>query len=99
MTSQADKKARSELLKQLRETHAATLSHTQELLKSQKQIQQGISKAIEEQPRSVPEVAAATGIASETVLWWLCTMKKYGLIAEEGMQNDYPLYKLVEEKK
>ena len=99
MTSQADKKARTELLKQLRETHATSFSRTQDLLKSQKQIQQAITRAIEGQARTVPEVATATGVASEVVLWWLTTMKKYGVVAEDGMQNDYPLYKLVEEKK
>jgi predicted transcriptional regulator len=99
MTNNVDKKTRTEMLKQLREHHSVTFSRTQELLKSQKQIQQAISKAIEAQPRTVPEVAAATGAASESVLWWLSTMKKYGVVIEDGMQDDYPLYKLVEVKK
>jgi hypothetical protein len=38
------------------------------------------------------------GLPSKDVLWWLAAMKKYGLIAEEGMDGDYPIYKLVEEK-
>jgi len=99
MTAQVDKKARIELLKQLRETHAETFSRTQDLLKAQKHLQQEISKVITEQGRTVPEVAAATGAPGHEVLWWLATMKKYGLVAEDGMQADYPLYKLVEVKK
>jgi hypothetical protein len=97
MTAQV--KTPIEVLKSLRETHSATFSRTQELLKSQKQAQQEISKAIKEQARSVPDVAAITGIPSRDVLWWLASMKKYGLVVEDGMQDDYPLYKLVEEKK
>ncbi|MEX1247727.1 MAG: hypothetical protein WEA61_04545 [Anaerolineales bacterium] len=97
MTTQA--KTPIEVLKGLRETHAATFAHTQELLKSQKLLQQEISKALKEQPRSVPDVAAATGIPSREILWWLASMKKYGLVVEDGMQDDYPLYRLVGEKK
>lgn len=97
MTDKADSKARIELLKQLRERHAATFASTQDLLKAQKRIQQEITKALKEQPRTVPEVAEATGIPSHEVLWWLATMRKYGLAAEAGMQGDYPLYQLAEE--
>lgn len=98
MTAQPDKKARIERLKQLRETHAETFSRTQDLLKSQKHLQQEITKAITAQSKTVPELAAATGAPGHEVLWWLSSMKKYGLVAEDGMQEDYPLYKLVEEK-
>lgn len=98
MTAQTDSKARIEMLKNLRETHAATFARTQELLKSQKHSQQQITKVLKEQPRTVPDVATATGLPSQQVLWWLAAMKKYGLVAEDGMQDDYPIYKLVEEK-
>lgn len=97
MTAQA--KTPIEVLKGLRETHAATFAKTQDLLKSQKQAQQGISKAIQEQAKTVPAIAAETGLPSRSVLWWLASMKKYGLVVEDGMEDDYPLYKLVEEKK
>jgi predicted Rossmann fold nucleotide-binding protein DprA/Smf involved in DNA uptake len=96
MTAKA--KTPIEVLKGLRESHAASFARTQEMLKSQKQEQQLITKALKEQPRSVPDVATTTGIASKQVLWWLAAMKKYGLVAEDGMQGDYPIYKLVEEK-
>lgn len=96
MTAQA--KTPIEILKGLRESHAASFARTQELLKAQKQSQQAITKALREQPRTVPDVAAAAGLPSKEVLWWLAAMKKYGLVAEDGMNGDYPIYKLVEEK-
>lgn len=98
MTTQTDAKARIEMLKGLRETHAGTFSRTQDLLKAQKQLQQEITKALKEQARTVPELAAATGILSRDLLWFLMAMKKYGLVLEAGMQDDYPKYKLAEEK-
>jgi len=96
MTAQG--KTPIEVLKGLRESHAASLARTQELLKSQKQAQQAITKALKEQPRSVLDVSQATGLPSKDVLWWLAALKKYGLVAEDGMNGDYPIYKLVEEK-
>lgn len=96
MTAQA--KTPIEVLKNLRATHADTFARTQDLLKTQKQSQQGITRALKEQPRTVPDVAVATGLPTQQVLWWLAAMKKYGLVAEDGMNGDYPVYKLVEEK-
>jgi predicted transcriptional regulator len=96
MTAQA--KTPIEVLKGLRESHAASFSRTQEMLKSQKQAQQAITKSLKEQPRTVPAIATLAGLPSKDVLWWLAAMKKYGLVAEEGMDGDYPIYKLVEEK-
>lgn len=96
MTAQA--KTPIEVLKGLRESHAASFSRTQEMLKTQKQAQQAITKSLKEQPRTVPAIASFTGLPSKDVLWWLAAMKKYGLVAEEGMDGDYPIYKLVEEK-
>ena len=96
MTAQG--KTPIEVLKGLRESHAASFARTQELLKSQKQAQQAITKALKEQPRSVLDVSQATGLPSKDVLWWLAALKKYGLVAEDGMNGDYPIYKLVEEK-
>ncbi len=96
MTAQA--KTPIEVLKGLRESHAASFSRTQEMLKTQKQTQQAITKSLKEQPRTVPAIATLSGLLSKDVLWWLAAMKKYCLVAEEGMDGDYPIYKLVEEK-
>ncbi len=99
MTPQKATRSRGEMLKRLREEHAATVERTQAFFKEQKHAQQEIYKAISEQPKTVLEVAAATGIATHEVLWHLTAMKKYGLVAETGMCSDYPLYqRLVEEK-
>ena len=46
----------------------------------------------------MPELAAATGIWPRQGLWYLAAMKKYGLVVENGMCGDYPLYQKAEEK-
>lgn len=96
--SQTKNVSRGEMLKQLRAQHADTVKRTQELLKEQKRVQQEICKAIRENPKSVPEIAEATGMLPNQVLWYLASFKKYGIVIEKGMCGDYPLYQKVEEK-
>jgi predicted transcriptional regulator len=99
MTTQQTTQSRGEMLKRLRQQHAATVERTQALLKEQKRAQQEICKAIRETPKTVPEIATAVGMPTQEVLWYVASFKKYGLIIEAGMCADYPLYQKAEEKK
>jgi hypothetical protein len=99
MTTQQASPSRGEMLKRLREQHAATVERTQALLKGQKRVQQEICKAIRESAMSVPDIAAAVGMPTQEVLWYVASFKKYGLLVEKGMCADYPLYQKAEEKK
>lgn len=90
--------SRGELLKQLREQHAESVARTQAFYKEQRRIQQEICKIIREAPKTVPDVADAVGLPTHQVLWHLTAMKKYGIVAENGMCGDFPLYQKVEEK-
>jgi len=99
MTTQQAIESRGEMLKRLRSQHAATVERTQKLLKKQKRIQQEICKVLRDTPRTVPEVAEAINMPVQEVLWHVASFKKYGLIIETGMCEDYPLYQKAEEKK
>jgi predicted transcriptional regulator len=99
MTTHRVTQSRGEMLKRLRENHAATVERTQAFFKEQKHVQQEIRKVIRDQPKTVLEVAAATGIPTHEVLWHLTAMKKYGLVAETGTCGDYPLYQCILEVK
>jgi DNA-directed RNA polymerase specialized sigma subunit len=90
--------SRGEMLKRLREQHAESVKRTQALLKEQKRIQQEICKVMRENPKTVPEVAEAVGMPTQEVLWYIASFKKYGLVVENGMCADYPLYQKAEEK-
>jgi predicted transcriptional regulator len=91
-------RARTEMLKRLRDEHKGTVERTQELLKEQKRVQQAICKVVREKPKTVLEIAKETGMPTHEVLWYLTSFKKYGLVTETGMCGDYPLYQKVEEK-
>ena len=97
MMEQPQATSRAEMLKNLRTTHAESVKRAQALLKEQKHMQEKLCALFRERPRTVPEVAQATGLPTEKVLWFLAAMRKYGLVVEAGMCGDYPLYKKAEE--
>lgn len=92
-------KKRTELLKQLREQHAEGVQAAQEALKAQNAARKSLTQALKETARTVPELAAETGIPAHEVLWHVTSMKKYDLVREEGLSGYYYLYGLVEGKK
>lgn len=97
MSAKEEVRRRTELLKKLREEHKETVARTQALLKEQKKVNQQICQAIQENARTVPEVAQATGLPAHEVLWHITAMKKYGLVLETGMGDEYYLYQTAKE--
>jgi predicted transcriptional regulator len=91
-------RARTELLKRLRDEHKETVERTQELLKEQKRVQQAMCKVVRERPKTVLEISSEIGMPTHEVLWYVTSFRKYGLLRENGMCGDYPLYERVEEK-
>jgi DNA-directed RNA polymerase specialized sigma subunit len=98
MTTPSKTLSRGEMLKQLRTKHAESVERTQAILKEQKHVQQEVCRVLRERPKTVPEVAAETGIPLQQVLWYMASFKKYGLVVENGMCGDYPLYQKAEEQ-
>ena len=97
--SKEEAKKRAQFLKKLREQHQETVARTQELLKEQNAIRRQIRQAMKDAPKTVPEVAEATGLPADQVLWHLTAMKKYDLVAEGEMDGEYFQYALVKEAK
>ena len=97
-TTQTKNIPRGELLKRLRTGHAETVERTQALLKEQKRVQKEICQFIRESPKTVPEIAEAVNMPANVVLWYLASYKKYGIVVEDGMCADYPMYRRAEEK-
>jgi len=91
-------KARTAVLKRLREEHSETVKRTQAALKEQNAIRKQIREALADGPLTVPEVAAAIKLPSTDVLWHMMAMKKYDLLEELGMEGEYYQYQLAQEK-
>lgn len=94
------KKEKTQVLKQLREEHADTVQRTQALLKEQNAIRKKIREALGEESKTVTQVANIVDMPTHEVMWHISSMKKFDLVAEDGMEDFVDvLYKLVEEKK
>ncbi|MCC7129390.1 MAG: hypothetical protein IT297_03235 [Anaerolineae bacterium] len=98
MDAKEEARTRTESLVKLREQHKETVTRTQDLLKEQKRIQQAVCKSVRERPKTVPEIASEIGMPTHEVLWYVTSFKKYGLVVENGMCGDFPLYQRAEEK-
>ena len=98
MNKKEEARARSEMLKSLRKEHAVTVKRTQTLLKEHKRIHREICKAIRDTAKTIPEIAEVMEMPSHQVLWHITALKKYDVVAEEGMCGEYVLYKRAEEK-
>lgn len=98
MDAKEEARKRTDMLKRLREEHKHTVAKTQELLKEQKRVQQAVCKAVRERPKTVLELAEEISMPAHEILWYVTAFKKYGILRENGMCGDYPLYERVEEK-
>jgi predicted transcriptional regulator len=99
MSTTLNAKQRSQYLKRLREEHRATVEQVQALLKEQKDIRRQICQVMRDAPKTVPEIAEASGLPAEQVLWHIIAMKKYDLVIEAGLCGEYYLYQRAEENK
>ena len=99
MSNKEDAKKRAQLLKRLREDYKDSVARTQALLKEQKAIRRQICQAMRDAPRTVPDVAQATGLPADQVLWHITAMRKYDLVAEAEICGEYYTYQLVQESK
>ena len=83
-------------MKTLREVRKASIRKAAARVKAQKQALQAIKGRLEKGPCTVPEVADATGMPSDRVLWYMASLKKYGEIVEAKKDGGYFRYALPE---
>ena len=103
MTDEKDEKKakdqeRKEFLKRLRKERSSQVERARELQKEKKAVRRKVKCALGAGPATVPAVALAAEIETDIALWHITAMKKYGLAVEDGMDGDWPLYRLPESK-
>jgi predicted transcriptional regulator len=82
-------------LKKLREERGPVVDAAVDRNKLRQAARKQVRVALAEGPATVPSLAAATGLATKDVLWHVAAMRKYGDLAESGMDGDYCIYSLV----
>lgn len=90
---------RTAMLADLRKSRREKVEQAQALLKEQQGVRKTLSRVLQGEPRSIPDIAVATNLPPHEVLWHITAMKKYGEVVEDGMDDDfaYYLYRLAKE--
>jgi Fic family protein len=95
MGQEGQEKARKkEAMQKLREARKHTIKAATARMKEQKKAIDSIKEELQAGERTVPEIAAATGLPASEVLWYVASLKKYGEILEGPEDGSYYRYRL-----
>jgi hypothetical protein len=86
--------SRKEALKKLKAARKAQIAAATKRMQEQRRAVKAIKGSLAESELTVPELAQATGLPLDQVLWYVASMKKYGEILEGPKAGDYYRYKL-----
>lgn len=89
MNSDANRK---EAMQRLRQERRPWIVKAAAEVKRQEKARQAILDFLENISATIPQIAAGTGIPSHQVLWFVATMKKYGVVVEDGQDENYYRY-------
>ncbi len=81
-------------LKQLRIQRKATIERARAMIKAQNKRIVAIKSQIKDEPRTVPQIAAALGINAADVLVTISALRKYGEVLEDVKDGDYFKYRM-----
>jgi hypothetical protein len=79
----------------LRERQGGMPKELLERNKRQATARRQLRTALKDGPKIVPELAKATGLATQETFWLLMGMKKYGELAEGAERDGYYEYMLI----
>ena len=90
------KKTKKEAMKKLRAARKQWIVQATVRMKSQKKALKAITACLAKGAGTVPEVADATAMPTDEVLWYMAALKKYGKIVEAEKDGEYFRYALTE---
>jgi len=92
--SREQREALKVTLKKLRDQRRDAVDAAVERNKRRQAARKRVRVALAGGPATVPALAGATGLPAREVLWHVAAMRKYGELAEVGMDGDYCTYEL-----
>jgi predicted transcriptional regulator len=78
----------------LRDRQGGMSKELKEYFNTQQKMRKALKGALQGGPKTVPQVAAETGIESSAVLWHLMAMRRYGEVTDGPEHDGYVLYRL-----
>ncbi|MFB3818384.1 MAG: hypothetical protein ACE147_12020 [Candidatus Methylomirabilales bacterium] len=88
-----------EALKGFRERMGGLTEARKAYAKADRETRKAVREALRAGAKTVPAIAAETGVPSQDVLWHLMALRRYGELAEAGRAGDYFLYALKERER
>ena len=82
----------------LRDRHGGISEQLKERFKEQNRIHKAIKEALKTGPLTIPELAQATKLPAEAVMWHTMALRRYGPVEAGEARGDYYTYLLKEEK-
>ena len=86
--------SQKEALKKLKAARKEQIAGATKRMQAQRRALKAIKASLADSELTVPELAEATGLPVDQVLWFVASMKKYGEILEGAKAGDYYRYKL-----
>jgi len=90
------KKEKKAALKNLRNARKEWINRTLARVKIQNRNLKAIKGYLKKGAGTVPQIAEATGVSSDKVLWYIAALKKYGEVDESEKDGSYFRYTLTE---
>ncbi len=81
----------------LRERRGGVPRELVEQNRQQGAVRKRITEALQDEPKTVPELAREVDQPSHEVLWYVMGMKKYGKVVEAEQVDGYFKYRLIDE--
>ncbi len=98
MAEEKKKPAKELTVKKLRERGVKPKPEVVERSKEQRRIIKQIKDCLKDGPKTIPEIASATGLKPGVVTWYVMTLVKYGEIVPGEEVDGYYQYSLAEVK-
>jgi len=86
-------------LQLLRDRYGPPRPELRERVKELKRIDTAILAALQEEAKTVPQLAEEIRLSTDVTLWHVMGLRKYGQVVEAEQDGDYFKYRLVEESK
>jgi DNA-directed RNA polymerase specialized sigma subunit len=83
---------RKEAMKALRAARKPAIERARRRVKEQTKKIKAVKEQIKTEARTIPDIAAALKMPSSETLWYVMTLKKYGMVAEGPQDGDYFTY-------
>ena len=83
-------------LKELRQERSQWVEAARGRIKQTNRDLKLIKEQLAQGPRTVPQLAQATGLEAHQVLWYVTAMRKYGQAVEGDKEGDYFQYALAQ---